>query len=277
MPNIAYIGYGFVGKACHKAFEHNAVAIIIDPKYTDNTIDELRNFPVDIAFVSINAPTLDDGSVDASVIYTVFRQLVDIHYTGLVVLKSTLPPAIIADLSREFFDTSDLRLIYSPEFLREANWEEDALNPKQIILAGNFHDCRELEKLYKNHSHVHGTQFTIVDFRVASLAKYAINCFLATKLTFMNQLYQLYGDTYGSTLLREDWVEFCSLLQNDGRLGYSHMDVPGPDGKFGYGGSCFPKDMKAMVAFDKNSRMTLVKEAELSNTQIRLTDGKTSQ
>ena len=83
-------------------------------------------------------------------------------------------------------------------------------------------------------------------------------------------MYQLYNDIHGGAGHPENWKEFCELMENDTRIGFSHMRVPGPDGNFGYGGSCFPKDMAAMIGFDINERMSLVREAAESNTQIRL-------
>jgi UDPglucose 6-dehydrogenase len=280
LKTTAFIGYGFVGKACHKAFEHNTEPIIIDPKYSETTIADLPNFDCKLTFVSILAPTLDDGSVDASVIYDIFQQLADIKYAGLVVLKSTLPPDIVDDLYVKFGSDSvvkkegPLRYIYSPEFIREATWEKDAIDPKFIILAGNFHDCEELKDLYKKHSGIPTyCRFHIVDYKEASLAKYAINSFLATKVAFMNQIYQLHVDMYGmkQQIHQETWKEFTDILSSDMRIGQSHLLVPGPDGQFGYGGTCFPKDVKAFIGYDKNNRLSILREVEEANTIIRLT------
>lgn len=279
---VAFIGYGFVGKACHKAFEHNCEAIIIDPLYSDLTITQLGVFRPRITFVSINAPTLEDRRVDASVIYDIFQQLADIKYDGLVVLKSTLPPDIVDDLYVKFGKDGTmskagfLRYIYSPEFLRQDHWEEDALNPPHIIMAGNWHDCKELENAYRNHSHIRHVKFHLCDYKEAALAKYAINAYLASKVVFMNQLYQLCADTYGKAPIHpETWKAFTDIISTDLRLGYTHLNVPGPDGQYGYGGTCFPKDVKAMIGFDKNERLTVLREVEEVNTQIRLTgDGQ---
>jgi UDPglucose 6-dehydrogenase len=284
LKSIAFIGYGFVGKACHKAFEHNTEAIIIDPRHSNIVISDLRIREPPLVFVSINAPTLDDRSVDASVIYNIFEQLVNIEYKGIVVLKSTLPPTIVDDLYIRFGrdkvmnKEGPLRYIYSPEFLRERDWEKDALTPYQIIMAGSFFDCKLLQSIYENHSNINCTDviFNIVDYRAAALAKYAINSYLASKVVFMNQLYQLYKDTYDDYdhVSGMDWSEFINLLDTDLRIGHSHLDVPGPDGQFGYGGTCFPKDVKAMIGFDKENRLTVLRETELVNTVIRLTGSK---
>jgi len=276
----AFIGYGFVGKACHKAFEHNTEAIIIDPKYSDSSIADLPKYDCNLVFVSIFAPTLDDRSVDASVIYNIFQQLADIEYTGLVVLKSTLPPDIVDDLYVKFGRDSvmnkegPLRYIYSPEFLREADWEKDSVNQNFIIMAGNFHDCEELKLMYRNHSSIPAyCRFITADYKEASLAKYAINSMLAMKVAFMNQLYLLHIDTYGLAhpIHPETWKVFTDILSADMRIGQSHLQVPGPDGNFGYGGTCFPKDVKALIGYDKNNRLSILREVEEANTMIRLT------
>ena len=278
LKTIAYIGYGFVGKACHHAFKHNCEAIIIDPKYSETTIQELEIFRPRLTFVAVSAPTQEDRTIDTSAIYDVFRQLAEIKYDGLVVLKSTLTPDIVDDLYQKFGQSKimkksgPLRYIYSPEFLTERNWEEDVLSPDQIILGGEFLDCKELEGYYRNHSHVRHPRFHICSYKEASLAKYAINTYLASKVVFMNQLYTLYADMdEGKTPHPEMWNHFIEMLVSDIRFGISHNDVPGPDGKYGYGGSCFPKDVKALIGYDKKERLSILREVELSNTRIRLT------
>lgn len=265
---VGYIGYGFVGKACHVAFEHNAQAIIIDPKFSTTKIEDLKELKPELVFVCINAPTLEDRTVDVSVICDVFQQLTDIKYEGLVVLKSTIPPQIAADLCEKY---TKLRYIYSPEFLRESTWKEDALNPHVIIIGGPYHDCRELMRFYERHSHVRQPEFRVVDYKEAALLKYTINSFLASKVVFMNQIYQLYSDLNGKGPAHPVlWKEFTDILSLDPRFGNSHLSVPGPDGQFGYGGSCFPKDVKALIGFDKENRLSLLRETELANTKIRL-------
>jgi len=190
-----------------------------------------------------------------------------------------LPPNIVHDLFVKFGcdpllnKVGPLRYVYSPEFLREATWELDAVNMNFMILAGNYQDCKELEKIYVYHSSIPPyCKFHYADYREASLAKYAINTFLATKVSFMNQIYQLYVDTYelDHPPLPETWKFFTNILSDDKRFGGSHMQVPGPDGNYGYGGSCFPKDVKALIGFDKHERLSILREVELANTKIRL-------
>ena len=279
MFKIGIIGYGFVGKAMHKTFEHNSEAFIVDPKYYNLTIQDYAASKPEVIFICLPAPTRDDGSVDASLMTDAMWQLSGIKYEGIVVVKSTLPPDTVQTLYSTFTHDNQLsfnllRYIYSPEFLRETSWEKDAISPDRIILAGDYFDCKKVEVWYKNHSHVpRHAKFIFADYKEAALIKYAANSFLATKVVFMNQLHQLYTDMYGQPPHPTDWDSFTDMLCADLRIGNSHMQVPGPDGKYGYGGTCFPKDVKAMNGFDKHNRLTLLKEAEEANTQLRLTGG----
>ena len=265
---IGIIGNGIVGKACFHPFRHNSEAFIIDPAYTANTIKDLGGLNPPLVFIAINVPTLSDNSVDAGVIYNIFQQLTDIKYDGLVVLKTTLTPDIVDDLYVRF--GSGLRYIYSPEFLRELHWEADADKPPMILLAGRQKDCEELQEMYKNHTRIPSwTTFHVTDYKSASLAKYAINTFLACKVVFMNQMHKLYTDMNPPST--QTWGGFTKILSSDTRFGATHLAVPGPDKLYGYGGACFPKDMRAIIGFDKNGRLSVIREAEIANTHIRLT------
>lgn len=271
---IAIIGYGYVGKACHKAFEHNTEFIIIDPKYNQNNVEMLKgDSHPELTFVALPAPTLNDGRVDASIIYDIFQQLMNIEYKGIVVLKSTLTPDIVRDLYNKFSieqQFNGFRYVYSPEFLRQAYWETDALDQEQIIVAGSYEDRSEVIELYKRHSHVLTKNYVETDYERAALLKYSINSYLATKVVFMNQLYNLFCDICSPENPSLEWHSFAYDIMTDGRIGLTHMNVPGKDMQFGYGGACFPKDMKALIAFDKEHRLSLIREAEEANTIIRL-------
>lgn len=267
MLNIGIIGYGFVGKSMEKVFEYNAIFHIVDPKYSELSINDLVE-KTSLIFVCLPAPTNDSNIVDYSLISGVFSELDALKYHGLVVVKSTLPPNAVEDLT-----SFGLRYIYSPEFLREKSWEEDAVNPDLIILAGDFFDCEELEELYHKHSQIVDKSkpvFKKLDYKEASLVKYAINTFLASKVIFMNQMYQLYIDTYGKEPHWESWTYFIETIAMDQRIGKSHMVVPGPDHKFGYGGTCFPKDVRGIIGYDAQGRLSLLREVNEVNTKLRL-------
>ncbi len=271
MIKIAVIGYGFVGKASYLPFKKKCELLVVDPLYSNNVIEDITYEK--ITFICLPAPTLDDGSVDASLIYDAFERLKQINYTGLIVLKSTLPPDITHDLFEQysmFRSPTRLKYIYSPEFLREAWWEDDAMNPGRIIMAGAWIDTRDLKELYTFYSEIHeDTHFEETDYKTASLLKYATNSFLASKVVWMNQFKELLSDIEPYTN-DDDWFTFTSILSLDKRIGESHMNVPGNDGLPGYGGSCFPKDVKALRGIDKLGRLTVLQEVELVNTKMRL-------
>jgi UDPglucose 6-dehydrogenase len=88
----------------------------------------------------------------------------------------------------------------------------------------------------------------------------------------MNQIYQVYADGQeGKEPHPEMWKAFTDMLAADMRFGTSHLKVPGADGQYGYGGTCFPKDMKAFIGYDKEERLSVLREVEQANTKIRLT------
>jgi nucleotide sugar dehydrogenase len=257
---IGYIGYGYVGKACEYLFKDNSESVIVDPKYSTKTIKELVLIDPDMIFVAINAPTMQDGSVDTSLIESIFDELKSLGYNNPVVLKSTIPP-----LQCDALKHKGLRYVYSPEFLTENNWKHDIVNPDSIIFAGTKPDCLAVELMYRfNSSMVNSTKAIYMDYKSAALAKYAMNSFLAMKVVFMNQLHELSLD------LGIDYNDIAYPMSRDTRVGNSHMNVPGIDGKYGFGGHCLPKDIMAMQTFDKNGRMSLVQETVESNICLRL-------
>jgi UDPglucose 6-dehydrogenase len=109
-------------------------------------------------------------------------------------------------------------------------------------------------------THYHRTTIT-----TASLFKYLANSFMATKVTFMNEFYQL------AQHFDVDWQDIKKIATNDSRLGHTHWDVPGPDGKFGFGGACFPKDVAAICeqAIDVGMSLELLERVEEINKKQR--------
>lgn len=86
-------------------------------------------------------------------------------------------------------------------------------------------------------------KYHVTDSVTSEFVKYMLNCFFSVKLGFMNEMYQI-AESFGA-----DWNQAVSGLISDSRVADSHVVVPGPDGKFGFGGHCFPKDLNAMICF----------------------------
>ena len=125
------------------------------------------------------------------------------------------------------------------------------------------------------HTSCEGTDFNYTDVRTASLVKYAINSFLATKVIFFNEL----RDVYINSGSEGSWDDFVQLISKDTRIGSSHMSVPGPDGRFGFGGACFPKDTSALESYAKNLnvQMELLEKAISLNNDLRSAYNETTK
>lgn len=247
---VGVIGAGFVGGSVIHGFTNNKVElVVVDPKKSDTTIKQLVKVNPQATFICVPTPEGKSGDVDVSIIRKVLNELVEYDYKGIVVIKSTITPKHLTKMKKDF----DLRLVYNPEFLTEANAHNDFLNPPMQVLGGKWRDCELIEKLYVRYSNVKIVPTFKVDLITASMLKYTINSWLATKVAFFNELYELYAETGAS----QSWEQFTDMLKRDPRIGATHLSVPGPDGSFGFGGHCFPKDTKALLYYAKESNKKL--------------------
>jgi len=240
---LGIIGHGFVGSAVSNGFKKDVQKLIVDPLLTDVTIETcVKYFGADALFVCVPTPETYSGDVDVSIASNVLTELRDLNYTGVVIIKSTITPNHLTKFKK---DNSNLRLVYNPEFLTEANSNADFLNPNMQILGGKWTDCEYVERLYVRHSSVRVVPTFKTDLITASLLKYTINSWLATKVVFFNELHELH--TQSKT--KVPWEDFIDMLTRDPRIGDTHMQVPGPDSQFGFGGHCFPKDTAALLYY----------------------------
>lgn len=261
---IGVIGSGFVGGAVINGFNKPNVDMwIVDPKKTVVTIQQLVENDPHLVFVCVPTPESKDGSVDVSIVDSVLSDLDKFGYDGIVVIKSTITP----DHLTRFDEKYRVRLVYNPEFLTEANAHQDFINPPMQILGGYWNDCEAVERAYVEFSHVKIVPTFKTDMISASLLKYTINSWLATKVTFMNEIYQLHKNSGSKT----SWEQFTDMLQRDKRVGESHLRVPGPDGKFGFGGHCFPKDTAGLLSYadNNNIELSVLNKAVETNARIR--------
>lgn len=242
---LGIIGSGFVGSAVSHGFSEDTEQFIVDPKFNDNTLQDLVNRNAEITFVCVPTPQQDTHmDVDTSIARTVLQELNELEYKGVVVVKSTITPHHLKQFKTLY---SNLRLVYNPEFLTEANSLQEFINPHMQILGGELQDCIEVEQAYINHSKVKIVPTFKTDLTSASMIKYTINSWLATKVSFFNELFHLHQSSNAET----SWEQFTDMLKRDPRVGDSHMQVPGPDGQFGFGGHCLPKDTKALLYYSK--------------------------
>jgi len=136
-----------------------------------------------------------------------------------------------------------------------------------ILLGGKKPAQEKVKKLYQDHSLCNTNNFIFTDYATASLVKYSINSFLATKVLFFNQI----NDIFEGSNTESDWEYFVRIIKLDPRIGISHMDVPGHDGKKGFGGACFTKDTAALVDYSNkiNKQFSLLAKAININNEIR--------
>ena len=259
---IGIIGKGFVGSAVANGFDRDVKQFVVDPRINDNSINDLvRDFDPPLLFVCLPTPK-QDSHMDVDV-RQVLNDLYELDYKGIVVIKSTITPDHLTKMKKDY----KLKLVYNPEFLTEANSFQDFINPNMQVLGGKWRDCEAVEKAYIRHSSVRTVPTFKTDMITASLLKYTINSWLALKVTFFNELHELF-DSSGAA---PQWSQFTDMLTRDPRIGDSHMNVPGPDGKFGYGGHCFPKDTQAFLYYSKlkKKELSLLKSAILLNEKQR--------
>ena len=264
---IAVIGHGFVGKAVSFAFTLPSNTVqVIDPIYNSHISD--LDTDTDFAFVCVPTPMGPDGAIDADIVRICVKEVCERASHATIVLKSTVTPEIVNDLaSPEYADT---KLVYNPEFLTEKSAQEQFINPPFHILGGrkpsgsrdDESSGHYVEELYKYHSLCKPAPAYYMSPAEASFVKYGINTFLATKVTYFNQLFD--------AMLNTDHVRpnvVINAIGLDSRIGSSHTTVPGYDGRRGFGGACFPKDTTALLNDYPN--MTVLEEAIETNKDYR--------
>jgi len=261
---LGIIGKGFVGSAVANGFDKDVDQFVVDTKLNNNTIKDLIEYDPSLCFVCVPTPQQDTHlDVDISIVRSVLTELNEEKYKGIVIIKSTITPQHLTKFKKDF----NLKLVYNPEFLTEANSLQDFIDPNMQILGGKWKDCEAVEKAYIRHSSVKIVPTFKVDLITASLIKYTINSWLATKVIFFNELKELF-DTSSS---HSSWEQFTDMLTRDPRIGNSHLQVPGPDGRLGFGGHCFPKDTNALLYYAKlkGVDLSVLKQAIKKNDKIR--------
>ncbi len=260
---LGIVGKGFVGGSVAYGFDQNVEQIIVDPLHSQITLKECVDKKPSMIFICVPTPQGSDGDVDVTIARSVFKELDTLEYEGVVVIKSTITPNHLTSFTEDY----NLHIVYNPEFLTEANAHWDFCNPPVQILGGDWKDCEKVERAYVRHSSVKIVPTFKTDIITASLLKYTINSFLATKVTFMNELHALHTNSGAES----SWEQFTDMLKRDTRIGDSHLQVPGPDGSFGFGGHCFPKDTSAFVHYSEkqNALLNLLEKAININKKVR--------
>ena len=265
---IGIVGNGFVGSAVRYGFSPNVgvdaeVKVYDkDPNKSTHTLKEVVDS--DVIFLSVPTPSNPDGSMNVDIVDSVLGDIskyADLFEVGTILLRSTVTPGTTGKLQKKY---PNLRIVFNPEFLTERSANFDFINQSRFILGGSSDDVIEVSELFRERF---GSSLSIIEtnYETAELIKYMTNTFFATKISFLNDM-KLLADKCG--VIWEDAVEG---FVRDGRVGHSHLNVPGHDGKFGFGGSCFPKDIQALINFGENRGvdMNVLKGAWKTNLEVR--------
>ena len=254
LPSIGVIGHGFVGKAISDGFKHYTDVKVYDINPMNTVHDYFDVVAQDILFVCLPTPMLPDGNVDLKIVRNALHTLdsaLQVQHKP-VIIKSTIPPLALEQLAKDF--RPNIHLIYSPEFLTERTAMLDFQQQNRLIFGDYVSDVSattdlvdaydknitQINTLFSNRFPLVPTIWTTV--RQASLVKYFTNVFFATKISLMNEFAQV------AMALGMDPNETIEMVLLDQRIGRSHWQVPGHDGKYGFGGSCFPKDINGYMS-----------------------------
>jgi len=234
MISVVVAGYGAVGQAvAHVLTKHSGVNVLIDDPakgfnyYRDEHIDS-----PDAVVVCVATPMRDNGSCNTDHVKEVFDKYGNVKY----LIKSAVDPVWINkwNLCRD--------ITVSPEFLGSSNMNRNTMEEfeHQTYAIYGGESPRFWDELFKPVL-PDLTEVKYCTLQQAAFGKYVENTFLATKVAFFNEMYRIYKD-----IGFEGFDQMVDAITIDPRIGRSHTQVPGPDGKFGYGGHCLPKDMAAL-------------------------------
>jgi len=267
--SIGIIGKGFVGTAVQYGFSPNvgcdAEVRVFDivPSKSTHTLDQVVN-ESDIIFISVPTPSFADGEIDLKFLDRCLEDIYKVskdNNEAVFLIRSTVVPGTTEKLQQKF---KNLNLVFNPEFLTERSANFDFINQSRVILGGLSKNTNKVASLYRWRF---GNSITIIetDYQTAELIKYVTNTFFATKVSFMNDMRLL------SDKVDADWDTVIDGFVSDGRVGHSHLNVPGHDGKYGFGGSCFPKDIQAIIHFSNSLGldMSVLKGAWKTNLKVR--------
>ena len=263
MVKIGLIGHGFVGSAVAQGMSQgvgfNSTIRIYD-KDPSRSIDSLYDVvnKSDFIFVSVPTPSKTNGEIDLRILdnclSSISKTMKESRKSkAILLIRSTIVPGSTRKFSKKY---KDLRIVFNPEFLTERSALFDFISQSRFILGGSKKDTKTVANLFRKRF---GPSLSIIEtsYETAELIKYMNNTFFATKVSFLNEMYLL------SKSVKADWASAVEGFIRDGRVGHSHTQVPGHDGRFGFGGSCFPKDVQALIKFgeSKNVDLNVIKDA----------------
>ncbi len=269
---IGIIGVGVVGGATKAVMERAHEVRGYDPyrKEFEDT-DNLRWIAreADIVFVCVSTPGKEDGGVgcqhiDAS-LAALRHEMAEVGRLPSELVVAIRSTAMGPELDR-VLNAYGFRYVCNPEFLRQARATEDMEHPARVVVGTDDRDAGRtvLSAYVQAYGNENAPQFVFTSLKAAQVTKYAANAMLAGQIALANEIEEI---------CRRHGIRYRGImhaLRMDPRIG-KNIEVPGPDGKRGYGGRCFPKDLSALImcAEDTGYGAPLLKAVRDSNTQAR--------
>lgn len=267
MKTVGIVGNGYVGHAVHVGLADMIDVKVwdIDPDKSPDSLSEVAH--QEVIFICVPTPTDIDGVHKLYYVNSAFSQVLRTRKGDppIFVIKSTVLPGTCDLLSQ----TYDVPVVSNPEFLSAKTAVRDFSQPASIVLGSKNADAlRAIHALYES-CFPNVPILAFPDAKTAELIKYARNCFYAVKLAYLNEI---------AALCRELGLKYDEVKEGlvaSGWVNPMHCDVPGPDGKLGFGGACLPKDGYALVTYGEDQRVALrtLRVALDSNRRIRYGDG----
>ena len=259
---IGIIGMGFVGGATSEVLGRDHEIISYD-KYKEPYKNSSNLSNAEVIFICVPTPEKKTGEIDLSIIEKTLDLLKDLTMNQeakpLIVIRSTCVPGTSEKLAEKY----PFNFASNPEFLREKHAKKDMKNTQRIILGTNSEEDKI--KLLETYKPVFpNAEYVCVNNKTAEMIKYASNTMLAGQIALANEIYQI-CETLGI-----DYENIRKALLIDKRIA-RNINVPGPDGDLGFGGKCFPKDLKAIMfsSEEKGYNPKLLKEIWELNERLR--------
>jgi UDPglucose 6-dehydrogenase len=300
---INIIGYGYVGGAMGHLCKLNDISFnVYDtiPKDTTYYFSDLKQMVINsecskedklnVYFVCVPTPSKDNGNsddrhgdCDTSIVLTVLDQLNEyVTKNSVVILKSTVTPGTSNGINSRITN-KHLKFLFCPEFLREISFLDDIANADFVLLGtgegdSNITDStkthltnvfkdmyRHKEDTYRHKGGDNGINVIFEDYTICEMFKYTVNVYLATKVWYFNEINQI-CDSFGI-----EYNKLRNLFKLESRIGESHTQVPGPDGKMGFGGKCLVKETKGMARLQERLGLpnNILRDILLRNKQLR--------
>ena len=256
---VGVIGNGFVGESQAYAFSPVADVKIFDINPVKATHTLLEVLSQDFIFVALPTPMKENGEQDNSYIENFFSNIGLYNTNAIFILKSTVLPGTTKLLNEKH----NFNIVFCPEFLTEKTAKLDMLTQSRIVIGGDKQHTEKVLELFK--ARFGQKHYILTDTTTAEFIKYMANTFLAVKVSVVNEFYRM------SKVLGVNWSDALEGFVSDPRIGNSHTNVPGHDGKLGFGGTCFPKDINALITTGKELGvdMNTLEAAWKTNLEVR--------